>query len=62
MKYLPMNQWHSHLLASTQDIAPGKTARFAYTFTAPMMKHSLAFGNYAPTTHSVITLPLPTSA
>ena len=54
MKQMPRAQWHSHLLASTQDIAPGKTAQVAYTFTTATMKQSWALGSYTPTTQSLV--------
>jgi uncharacterized cupredoxin-like copper-binding protein len=57
MKQMPMAQWHRHLLASTQDIAPGKTAQAAYTFTTATMKHSWELGSYTPTTQSLVVPP-----
>jgi uncharacterized cupredoxin-like copper-binding protein len=58
MKQVPMAQWQSHLPYGTQDIGPDKTAKFTYTFTTAMLHHAWAFGNYTPTTHAVIALPI----
>jgi uncharacterized cupredoxin-like copper-binding protein len=62
MKQMPMAQWHSQLLYATQDIAPGKTAKFTYTFTTATMKHSLAFGSYTPNSQTLVVPPVVISA
>jgi uncharacterized cupredoxin-like copper-binding protein len=62
MKQMPMTQWHSLLLSSTQDIAPGKTAKVEYTFTTATMKHAWAYGSYTPNSQSLVVPPVRISA